>query len=195
MKILNLYAGIGGNRYKWSGEITAVESDPFLCALYKKRFPGDVVICGDAHEYLLNHFKEFDFIWSSPPCVSHSITRKNNTKLKPVFPDLTLYQEIIFLKHYFKGWFCVENVIPYYQPLIPGFKRGRHLFWCNFTLPEILSTRKHKDLQNMKIRDWNEFHEFDFTQYQGQQRRDKIARNTVDYVAGETILNSFKHGS
>lgn len=38
MKILNLYAYLGGNRYKWGNEheITAVELDPVLCELYKK---------------------------------------------------------------------------------------------------------------------------------------------------------------
>ena len=138
MKILNLYAGIGGNRYKWKDcEVTAVEMDFELCVLYQKRFPEDTIVCGDAHEYLLHNFKKYDFIWSSPPCVSHSRTRKNNTKLVPVYPDMRLYQEILFLQHYFKGWYCVENVIPYYTPLIPAQRRGRHLYWCNFSLLEL----------------------------------------------------------
>ena len=105
MKILNLYACLGGNRYKWNEidpniKVTAVELDPDLCTLYKLRFPNDKVICTDAHQFLLDHYHEFDFIWSSPPCPTHSRARfwgiGRNGK-NPVYPDLTLYQEIIFL--------------------------------------------------------------------------------------------------
>jgi DNA (cytosine-5)-methyltransferase 1 len=63
MKILNLYACLGGNRYKWDEvadiEVTAVELDPEAARLYKERFPNDTVIIADAHEYLLDHYKEF----------------------------------------------------------------------------------------------------------------------------------------
>ena len=46
---------------------------------------------------------------------------------------MNLYQEIVFLKSWFKGKWCIENVIPYYEPLIkPGIELGRHFFWCNF---------------------------------------------------------------
>ena len=79
MKILNLYACLGGNRYKWDEvtdvEVTAVEWDEELARLYQERFPKDEVIVADAHQYLLDHYKEFDFIWSSPPCPSHSRAR------------------------------------------------------------------------------------------------------------------------
>ena len=72
-KVLNLYDCLGGNRYKWTDcEVTAVELDPEIAALYKKRFPNDIVIIADAHQYLLDHYKKFDFIWSSPPCPTHS---------------------------------------------------------------------------------------------------------------------------
>ena len=74
MKILNLYAGIGGNRKLWGNdhEITAVEYDNKIAAIYKDFFPNDNVIVGDAHQYLIDHYSEFDFIWSSPPCPTHS---------------------------------------------------------------------------------------------------------------------------
>lgn len=64
MKILNLYAGIGGNRKLWGDEheITAVENDPNIAKIYQEFFPNDTVIVGDAHKYLLEHYKEFDFI-------------------------------------------------------------------------------------------------------------------------------------
>ena len=134
-KILNLYGCLGGNRYKWDEvsenlEITAVELDPELARLYQERFPNDTVIVADAHQYLLDHYKEFDFIWSSPPCPSHSritLSQKTTTNFTPKFPDMKLYEEIIFLDNFFDGKYVVENVIPYYEPLISAKKRHRHL--------------------------------------------------------------------
>ena len=135
MKILNLYCGIGGNRRLWGDEheITAVEIKPQIAAEYQKLFPRDTVIVGDAHKYLLEHFEEFDFIWSSPPCPTHS---KMNDVLHAQgvrrYPDMMLYQEIIYLKHRFKGKFVVENVMSYYDPLIIPQVLDRHYFWANF---------------------------------------------------------------
>lgn len=133
MKILNLYAGIGGNRKLWGDnhEITAVENNPKIAECYKKLFPNDTVVVDDAHEYLRKHFREFDFIWASPPCPTHSILQLSHINDKNLqFPDMQLYQEILFLKHFYKGIFCVENVKPFYKPLIePSFKIGRHYFW------------------------------------------------------------------
>jgi DNA (cytosine-5)-methyltransferase 1 len=139
LKILNLYAGIGGNRKLWGNEheITAVEFDPRIAAVYADLFPTDTVIVADAHDYLLEHFEEFDFIWSSPPCPTHSQMRKNLSVgvygAAPVFPDMKLYEEILLLKHYFKGLWVVENVRPFYEYLIkPDFVLGRHPYWANF---------------------------------------------------------------
>ena len=139
MKILNLYAGIGGNRKLWGEEhkITAIEIDPKIAKIYQDFFPNDKVIITDAHEFLLEHFKEFDFIWSSPPCPSHSRVRFiNQRQNKPIYPEMSLYQEILFLKHYFKGKWVVENVKPYYEPLMEAQEIGRHLFWANFLIPK-----------------------------------------------------------
>lgn len=198
MKILNLYACLGGNRYKWNEvkediEVTAIELDPELAKLYQERFPNDRVIIADAHEYLLNHYKEFDFIWSSPPCPTHSkarFARRNTTEAK--YPDLKLYEEIIFLDKWFKGQYVVENVVPYYEPLIPAKKRGRHLYWNNFNLPNTLSNRKggNIDAGDDEINRMSKFHDYDFKKYKGKQRRDKIARNLVDYQAGKTIFET-----
>ena len=205
-KILNSYACLGGNRYKWdevakeaniSLEVTAVEWDEELAKLYQERFPNDKVIVADAHQYLLDHYKEFDFIWTSPPCPTHSkvrMTQKTTDAFKPLFPDMKLYQEIIFLQHHFNGKYVVENVIPYYEPLIPAKKRGRHLYWTNFNLPSSLNERK--DANGLmsgsidEIKGWCKFHDYDFYKYKGSQRRDKIARNLVDYEAGRTILET-----
>jgi len=198
MKILNLYACLGGNRYKWDEvtdvEVTAVEWDEELAKLYQERFPNDTVIVADAHQYLLEHYQEFDFIWTSPPCPTHSRARYwgigANGK-NPVYPDMNLYQEIIFLQTHFKGKFVVENVIPYYEPFIPAQKKGRNLYWTNFNLPNILSDRDAKISQGTnEVKKLSEFHEYDFYKYKGKQRTDKIARNLVDYEAGKTILQT-----
>jgi DNA (cytosine-5)-methyltransferase 1 len=197
MKILNLYACLGGNRYKWGNEhdITAVEWDKELARMYQERFPGDKVIVADAHKYLLDHYKEFDFIWSSPPCPSHSRARfwssKGNDNYKEIYPEMTLYQEIIFLDNFFDGKYVVENVIPYYTPLIEAQKRGRHLYWTNFVLPNILSSRNFKiSAEKNEFSQLCKFHEIDISKYKGSQSKSKIARNLVDYEAGKIILDT-----
>lgn len=193
MKILNLYACLGGNRYKWGDDhdITAVELDEELAKLYKERFPNDNVIIGDAHQYLLDNYKNFDFIWSSPPCPTHSKARFANTKALRCYPDMSLYQEIIFLQYNFDGKYTVENVIPYYNPLIPAQKRGRHLYWANFKLPINIGERKSVQMESIgEVKQWCKFHDYDFYKYKGSQRIDKIARNLVDYEAGKTILDT-----
>jgi len=202
IKVLNLYACLGGNLYKWDQvsktagvilEVTAVELDPELSRMYKERFPNHKVVIEDAHQYLLNNYKKFDFIWSSPPCPTHSKSRfARRDTTTPIFPDLKLYEEIIFLKHHFKGKFVVENVIPYYEPLIPAKKRGRHLYWTNFNLPNVLSERKGNIMEGKnEMNRWCEFHNIDISSYKGTQRKDKIARNLVDYEAGKTIFETY----
>ena len=200
MKILNLYACLGGNRYKWNEvkediEVTAVEWDEELAKLYQERFPNDKVIVADAHQYLLDHYKEFDFIWSSPPCPSHSrinISQYTRESWKPRYPDMALYQEVIFLDNFYKGKYVVENVIPYYDLLIQGNKRDRHIYWNNFNLPNKLSNRKNPDLSRTKnlVDIMSKFHDYDFRKYKGKQSVQKIARNLVDYEAGKTILET-----
>jgi DNA (cytosine-5)-methyltransferase 1 len=200
MKILNLYACLGGNRYKWDEvannlEITAVELDPEAARLYQERFPNDTVIVADAHQYLLDHYKEFDFIWSSPPCPTHSRFQTSMKTIKKMkYPDMKLYQEIIFLDNFFNGKYCVENVIPFYEPLIPAQQRGRHLYWSNFTLPNDINERKNPQLSRGAAKDIIEslsiYHDYDFNKYKGKQDRRKMARNLVDYEAGKTILET-----
>ena len=201
IKVLNLYACLGGNRYKWDEvadiEVTAVELDPEAAILYQERFPNDTVIVADAHQYLLDHYKEFDFIWSSPPCPSHSrfnFSMKTNKVWKMKYPDMKLYEEIIFLQNWFEGKFCVENVIPYYEPLIKAQERGRHLYWTNFLLPNNINERKNPDLSRGKSKDivnrLSLYHDYDFRKYNGKQDIRKMARNLVDYEAGKTIFET-----
>lgn len=193
MKILNLYAGLGGNRKKWEGhEVTAVELNESIAKFYKDHFPNDIVIVADAHQYLLEHYQEFDFIWSSINCPSHSRARfwasKPNNKMKPVYPDLKLYEEILFLKHYFKGLWSVENVVPFYTPLIPSsIIIGRHCFWSNFNIRPI--NVKEADIRRGKISEWQSLHGFDISEYKFTTKRDKVLRNCVNPDLGLHILN------
>ena len=199
MKILNLYACLGGNRYKWNEvkediEVVAVEWDEELAKLYQERFPNDTVIVADAHQYLLDHYQEFDFIWSSPPCPTHSRARYwaigANGK-SPTYPNLNLYSEILLLDYHFKGKYVVENVIPYYEPMLNPKKRGRHLYWTNFNLPNNLQDRRFGISQTKnELNGLSEFHNYDFTKYKGSQSKVKIGRNLVDYEAGKTIFET-----
>ena len=132
--VLNLYAGLGGNRKHWNAaRVVAVERQADIAEAYAEQYPQDEIVIGDAHEYLAEHHEEFDFIWSSPPCQTHSKMDFINVRNRPRFPDLKLYEEIIFLQAYAKGKWVVENVVPYYDSLVtPSAQVGRHLFWSNF---------------------------------------------------------------
>jgi len=183
MKILNLYAGIGGNRKLWGGdhEITAVEIDPKIAAIYSDFYPNDQMVVGDAHLYLENHFKEFDFIWSSPPCQSHSAIRQvisvNHRGIKPIYADMKLYQEILFLMYNFKGKWIVENVRPYYTPLIkPTTKLHRHLIWANYYIPQ--AEFKKYNMRNMGVGKLSEVAGVNIDAYQLSDKRQTL-RNAV----------------
>ena len=197
IKILNLYAGIGGNRKLWGNlNITAVEYNPEIVKVYKDYFPDDEVIIDDAHNYLEKHFDEYDFIWSSPPCPSHSRLRKNysvnNTSAKPIYPDMKLYEEILFLQGYFKGQWIVENVKSWYNPLIEPQERGRHYYWSSYDIPEA-GFPKNKESgfiheynreKTQKIFGYN----LDKYTFSSDYPKDKILRNMVHPKAGEYIL-------
>lgn len=132
-KVLNLYAGLGGNRKLWTNcRDTAVELDPKIASVYKRLYPKDIVIVADAHQYLLDHHEEFDFIWSSPPCQKRSKMAKFTRHKLYRYPDLSVEQEVIFLQHFYKGKWVVENVNQFFTDLIPGKKIGRHKYWSNF---------------------------------------------------------------
>lgn len=190
MKILNLYAGIGDNRKLWKGhDVTAVEIDPKIAAIYQDFFPEDEVVVGDAHQYLLEHYKEFDFIWSSPPCPSHSRMRLSLVKSKPVYPDMKLYEEIIFLEHFFKGKWAVENVIPYYKTLVePTAILERHMIWSNFPIyEEFYSPRIYKgritDQPKETLAD-----QYGIKLPEGTKNQRKLLRNAVMPELGLHIL-------
>jgi DNA (cytosine-5)-methyltransferase 1 len=198
VKILNLYAGIGGNRKLWGDEhqITAVELNPQIASIYQDFFPHDQVVLADAHQYLLEHYAGFDFIWSSPPCPTHSRIRNvagvGRGQNEPVYPDMALYQEIIFLNQVynssgtdFHGRFVVENVISYYKPLIRPQVFAKHYWWANFPIAEReIATRGHHETEN----DLQEIKGFDLTRYEGINKR-LLLRNCVEPHIGKHILD------
>jgi DNA (cytosine-5)-methyltransferase 1 len=189
MKILNLYAGVGGNRKNWGEEheITAVENVNYIADVYAALYPDDTLVREDAHQYLLDHFKEFDFIWSSPPCPTHS---KLNTALAGWdihrYPDMGLYQEVLFLKHFFKGKWVVENVEPYYAVLLqPTTFFNRHCFWSNFSIPVLggADTQMSRDNSKESI---SEKLGIELPRWAKNQR--KLLRNAVNPEIGAYIL-------
>ena len=198
MKVLNLYAGIGGNRKLWTDcDVTAVEYDESIATIYQDFYPQDTVIVTDAHQYLLEHYQEYDFIWASPPCPSHSKARRwgvNIGQVDAVYPDMKLYQEIIFLQHYYKGLWAIENVIPYYEPLIkPSVKLSNHLIWCNFFVAS-----KQFDRPIIRGSHYTELAKYigvDLNAYKLNGRKDQILRNMVDYDLGLHIFNAARYAA
>jgi DNA (cytosine-5)-methyltransferase 1 len=198
IKVLNLYAGVGGNRKLWENvEVTAIENQKYIADKYKDLFPNDKVLITNAHEFLIENYDKFDFIWSSPPCPTHSVTNHflHHRGIKR-YPDMNLWQEIIYLKKWFKGYFVVENVIPYYKPLIkPTVKIDRHLFWSNFDIESIkikrnfnitncrASTRSKNDSKSLE-----NYHKIKLGKIKNKR---KLLRNCVNPIIGKHIFNEF----
>lgn len=201
LKVCNAYCGIGGNRKLWKDvEVTAVENNPDTAKIYQDFFPEDKVIVGDAHQYLLDHFEEFDFIWSSPPCPTHSKFRKYfsvSAGAKPIYPDMKLYEEILFLDHYFKGKYCVENVIGYYIPLIKPQEVGSHYFWSNFFIGSFHQKNRIKDDElksggeKKQISRLQEIYNIDIGKYKNIKKK-TVLRNAINPHLGLHILNESK---
>lgn len=198
IKICNLYCGVGGNRKLWEGniEVTAIENDPKIAKIYQDFFPKDKVIVCDAHQYLLEHFQEFDFIWSSPPCPSHSRVRFANLEQnKPIFPSMILYEEIIFLENYFKGKYVVENVVSYYDPLIKPQLVGKHYYWANFIIGQVarLDNKGRGMGKDENLEDLYKLKGFDLSKYDGIDKM-KTIRNCVEPEIALHVFNmAFKN--
>ena len=204
MKVLNLYCGIGGNRKLWDAhniQVTAVEFDPKIAAIYQDLYPMDNVIVGDAHEYLLKNYENFDFIWASPPCPTHSITNHFlNAKGIKRYPDMGLYQEIILLQTFFKGKYVIENVKSYYEPLIQPQVSGRHYFWANFKIPMLKYDKQIGRMNGKKSNLGGESQctlrvnnlsklGFDLTSYD-HPNKEKLLRNCVAPEIGKAIFEA-----
>lgn len=170
-------------------EVTAIENNEKIAVIYQDFFPNDTVIVADAHEYLLQHFKEFDFIWSSPPCPTHGT---NNRVLHAEgiirYPDMALYQEIIFLRQFYKGKWTIENVRPYYEPLIEPQIRARHCFWANFYI------REFKDNNNISITNNNSKTRRTATEHKKElQDYHGINCNNIKYLSNCVLPELGKH--
>lgn len=202
LKVLNLYAGIGGNRKLWTDvDVTAVELNPEIAKIYQDFFPEDKVIIADAHQYLLEHYKEYDFIWSSPPCPTHSDTNFFlNAQGVIRYPDMTLWQEIIFLNRFFKGKWIVENVNPYYEAFkeeVRPQEVGRHTFWSNFLIPKIsiamtIGRMNGKNQHRERSQRMKEI-AFDLSDFNIKDK-EKILNNCVNPKLGLHILNCATKG-
>jgi DNA (cytosine-5)-methyltransferase 1 len=195
VKVLNLYAGLGGNRKLWTNvEVTAVENNAEIAAVYKRLNPSDEVVTGDAHEYLLANFSRFNFIWASPPCQSHSRMNKWGRNQGPRYADMMLWQEIILLKEWFDGQWVVENVVPYYEPLIPGMRLGRHMFWANFWIspfevPSPIGFINKATLAGKReMMDWLGIHYPENIYYGDNHDPTQILRNCVHPKLGAHIM-------
>ena len=197
MRVLNLYSGLGGNRKLWEGvEVTAVEYRADIARFYQDQYPDDTVVVGDAHQYLLDHHEEFDFVWSSPPCQTHSRMAKATRHKLNRYSDMSLYQEIIFLEHFFKGQYVVENVKPFYKPLVePTQKIGRHVFWANFEF-EADEIKQPKNFINQAtvsgkklLQDWLGIHYEGNIYYGSNHCPAQILRNCVHPDLGLQIFN------
>ena len=105
MKILNLFAGIGGNRELWGDnhKITAIEYNEKIAQMYQDKFPNDIVIVAEAYSYFRKHFREYDLLWASPPCQSHSrLVRTNIAQNQGIkYPNLRIYELILFCESFF----------------------------------------------------------------------------------------------
>lgn len=197
MRILNLDAGVGGNRLEWKGhEITAVEIDPKIAKAYSDQFPNDKMIIGDAHQYLLDHFEEFDFIWDSPPCPTHSRMMKATRHKRRQYVDAALYQRITLLRHFFKGKWVIENVTPYYEPWIrPDAKIGRHYFWSNFYIPDFPLSQVKGFITKGTVSESEELKEWLGIKYEGNIYHKgnhcpgQVLRNCIHPKLGKHILD------
>lgn len=211
MKILNLYAGIGGNTHNLDRNkhnVTHVEINEEIADVTTKLHPKDNVIIGDAKKHLQKNYQEYDYIWASPPCPSHSSIRKAGTKkgqYDALIPDMDLYGVIIFLDEYFDGHWTVENVQPFYERLDkqekerqkalqkiipPAQKSNRHLFWSNHEVPELnISKSGFHQKSNSDLMDWLGIY---ITETFDTVEKRKVLRNCVHPKIGKSILDARK---
>ena len=194
-----MYAGIGGNRKLWTNcQVTAVEYTQKIADIYKQQHPDDTVVVSDAHQYLLENYQDFDVIWSSPPCQSHSRMIRSGKNRKPRYPDMKLYEEIIFLKHNFKGLWVVENVKPYYEPLVMAQEVGRHLFWTNFHFEcdDVKAPSGFINKTNVAgssaLKDWLGINYEGNIYYEGNHCPAQVLRNCVHPLIGYQIMQEIK---
>ena len=197
-KILNGYAGVGGNSKDWDDyEVVAVEKDPKIAKVYAEMNPTHKVIVGDVIEHLLAHHSEYGFVWLSPACQANTRMIRSGKNRKPRLPSLELYELKIFLDFNFKGKYCIENVKPYYKPVIePTATIGRHLFWANFEIDENIEVKQPKNFiklgtvaGSVELKDWLGINYKGNLYYEKNHDPCQVLRNCVHPKLGAHILN------
>lgn len=197
MRVLNLYSGIGGNRKLWNNcDVTAVEIVPAIAEIYKKTYPSDNVIIGDAKQYLLDNYDKFDFIWASPPCITHSKV-KRSTCAKPYYQDMSLYEIILFMKNFVKCNWIVENVITFYKPLIPPTcLMDSHYFWSNAFIMNSGDNIKFRN-HNGQLKELAEDNMINIRLLDGldYSTKRKLLRNCTSPVTSKKLFDYIRHFS
>lgn len=141
IKFLNTFAGVGGNtelldRDKF--EVTHIELYSKPTRYLEENFPNDIVLRKNAWRYIPENFRDYDIVWASPSCKTHSRARVFQLSDRYVngnfeLPDERLWMLIKWLKVFGSRMiWIVENVIPFYTSIeIPTALVGRHLVWSN----------------------------------------------------------------
>lgn len=202
MKILIGCAGIGGESEKWddvNNDITHVELDSKIAKVISDRKPNRTVVVGDAYDYLLSNYQGYDFIWFSPSCQANTRMIRSGKNRKPRFPDLRLYELKIFFDYNYKGKYCIENVAPYYKPVIePTTKLGRHLFWANFEISDFVIKQPKNFIMlgtvegSRQLKKWIGINYEGNIYYNGNHDPCQVLRNCVHPDLGLHIYNCLK---
>lgn len=112
---------------------------------------------------------------------------------KAIYPDMKLYEEILFLRGYFNGEWCVENVKSWYEPLIKPQLLQRHYFWMSREIPKKefkktgIKLGNKKRLQYMIVDELQEKLEIELPE--GVKNKRTLLRNCVNPEVGKYILD------
>ena len=115
---------------------------------------------------------------------------------------MKLYEEILFLKQWCKSKWVVENVKPYYEPLIKPYVCGRHYFWGNFVISDLpvkydigtqnrlanKCTQRKAIIREAQIPELIGLHGIDLDKYKLSNKR-QVLRNAVLPEIGKHIFD------
>lgn len=101
-----------------------------------------------------------------------------------------LYQEIILLATWFRGKYCVENVVGYYDPLIPPTQFGSHYFWTNFYFPTNGLKTLYRGVESIPLKDLAKMKGFNLQDLEGIDKKlalrdvtePELAKHIFDFV-------------
>jgi DNA (cytosine-5)-methyltransferase 1 len=104
---------------------------------------------------------------------------------------MQLYQQILFLKHHFRGKWAVENVEPYYMPLLqPTTLIDRHPIWANFPIGPFRTGRDF-DVMSPAADGLKKFEEyFGIVLPKGTKNARKLYRNVANPFMGAHVLKA-----